>query len=277
MKELERGKHLAGLIYAGKKSWLDLFERHTFFTKDYKYYLSVISASTTKEEQNMWSGWVQSRLRLLVKGIDESDSGVEVAHPYYKAVERFHRCKTEAEKDRVLSGSMDFVATEESKAADNGEEAKPANGEGTDGEVITIYTTTHYIGLQLREGVVSLSPGDSLIDHDVDTEGAKQLDISFPVSDFKRLVTSGPNYDEVKNAVRVVHTRKYVRSLLHAACTRLTIISYDLPTDLFDEGEVRPVRVKRTKTKAAKRSFADTGIDVRKTSPREDPAPDIIY
>ncbi|KAF2815857.1 Poly(A) polymeras-like protein [Mytilinidion resinicola] len=229
MKELERGKSIASLIYTGKKSWHDLFERHTFFTKDYKYYLSIISASRTKEEQNMWSGWVQSRLRLLVKGIDESDSGVEVAHPYYKAIERFHRCKTQAEKDRVLSGSVEFVVKEEDKSADEREPAKTADGDSAnDAESITIYTNTHYIGLKLRE------------------EGAKKLDISFPVSDFKRLVTSSTSYDEDKNAIRVVHTR-----------------SYDLPLDLFEEGEVRPVRVKRVKAKPVKRSFADTGIDVR--------------
>ena len=49
--------------------------------------------------------------------------------------------------------------------------------------------------------------------------------------------------------------------------------SYDLPKDLFEKGDVRPTKTSKSKkkddkkkvngTKAAKRQFAQTGIDVR--------------
>lgn len=42
--------------------------------------------------------------------------------------------------------------------------------------------------------------------------------------------------------------------------------SYDLPMDVFESGETRPARAKKTKShKPAKRSFAETGIDVRES------------
>ncbi|OCL02803.1 poly(A) polymerase Pap [Glonium stellatum] len=223
IRELERGKDIINGIFAGKKAWKDLFERHSFFTLSYKYYLSVVSASRTKEAQNRWSGWVQSKVRILVKGIDESEAGVQCAHPFVKAFDRVHRCKDETEVERVVQGNQDYQISEPvpesgNEVANGGE----ANGDGTQ----IIYTTTHYVGIELQEG-------------------AKQLDISFPVAEFKRVVTEWKDYDPDMNSIRVVHTR-----------------NYDLPADLFEPGETRPTRTKKAKShKTAKRSFAETGMD----------------
>ncbi|OCK81606.1 poly(A) polymerase Pap [Lepidopterella palustris CBS 459.81] len=249
VRELQRGKTLANEILAGKKSWKDLFDRHTFFTSDYKYYLSVVSASRTREAQNIWSGYVQSRIRLLIKGIDESDAGVECAHPFNKGIDRVHRCTTEEEHERVLSGSLEFKVADDYSEV-NGEESddKPAadkenkadkavtKGEESNGHgAHTIYTTTHYIGIKLAEGRPPI--------------WAKTLDISFPVQEFRRVVTSWTSYDADLNSMRVVHTR-----------------NYDLPADLFEPGETRPARTKKSKThRSVKRSFAESGLDVRES------------
>src|SRR5205807_1686220 len=99
--------------------------------KDYKYYLSVIAASRTKEAHKKWSGWIGSRVRLLVKNIDESEAGVECARPHNKEYERIHRCKDENEVGRVVQGNLDFQVSE---AGSDGT-ADVINGTKMEGEV----------------------------------------------------------------------------------------------------------------------------------------------
>ncbi|ORY13352.1 Poly(A) polymeras-like protein [Clohesyomyces aquaticus] len=223
--EFTRAEEIANLVVAGKKSWSDLFERHTFFTKDHKYYLSIVAACTTKEAHDLFSGLVQSKVRILVKGIDDSAIGVEVARPYVKYFERVHRCHTEDQVDRIKQGNMDFLIPDD-KAPSNAATGKPVNGDNSDG-LYTIYTTTFYIGLTLSE------------------DSNKQLDISYPVSEFKRYITMSDTYDQQTMSVRVIHTR-----------------NYDLPADVFVEGETRPTKPvkekkKKHSSKTAKRSFTE--------------------
>ncbi|RDI83112.1 hypothetical protein Vi05172_g6815 [Venturia inaequalis] len=112
MRELARASGLMTEIFAKKKSWNDLFEKHTFFTKDYKYYLSVNCASRSKEAQQVWSGHVQSKVRRLVSNIENSDTGVSIAHPYVKGFQRVHKCKTEEEYDQILHGELKYQIAE---------------------------------------------------------------------------------------------------------------------------------------------------------------------
>lgn len=169
-RELERADKLATQIFNGEKQWKDLFQRHTFFTEGYKYYLSIISASRTKDAQLIWSGLVQSKVRRLVNGIEMSTPGVELAHPYTKGFDRVHRCKNEEEIDKVLQGSIEFQAedikTETTEEANDIKQTVAAEGsaEGmemptTNGQkqetqdgISTIYTTTFYVGTELKPG-----------------------------------------------------------------------------------------------------------------------------
>lgn len=172
-KELVRADKLATQIFSGERQWKDLFERHTFFSEGYKYYLSIVSASKTKEAQQIWSGLVQSKVRRLVTGIEQSQAGVEIAHPYTKGFDRVHRCKNDDEIDQVLQGSLDFqdknVETQTTEQANDIKQTTAADGsaenmempradglkqEGEDG-VRTIYSTTFYIGLELTKGMQS--------------------------------------------------------------------------------------------------------------------------
>lgn len=219
MDEFERADRIIGAILGGKKTWADLFERHTFFTKDHKYYLSVIAASRTKEADDLFAGLVQSKVRLLVKGIEDGDAGVERARPYIKGVDRVHRCVDEDQIERVVQGNTDYMIKKDSPIA---------NGT-SDGEKHhhTIYTTTFYIGLTLPDGAT------------------RSLDISFPVSEFKRYITSSDIYNEDVMSVRIVHTR-----------------NHQLPDDLFQPGESKPVREKKKKSsKPDKRKFTETELD----------------
>jgi poly(A) polymerase len=163
MRELKRGGNIADQIMAGKATWKDLFVKQTFFTQGYKYYLSVISASTTKEAQQLWYGLVESKVRLLVVAL-EAYSSIALAHPFNKGFERVHKCYNDEDIEKAKGGSLEYQVKEEPTATSDaandtsvGPVAKDAdiNGEqkptGNDNFTM-VYTTTHYIGLELREG-----------------------------------------------------------------------------------------------------------------------------
>jgi poly(A) polymerase len=157
--EIHRANGICQNILSGKKSWDDLFAKHTFFTDDYKYYLSIVSASRTKEAQQIWSGLVQSKVRRLVSAIEMSDTGVDVAHPFNKGFDRIHWCKDEEEVNKVFQGELNFQISEEKlaevQAAENGAEAES--------KPTVVYTTSYYIGLKLSNlgGMVKLSAVDA--------------------------------------------------------------------------------------------------------------------
>lgn len=164
-------------IFMKQLSWQDLFARHTFFTHDYKYYLSITASSKTKEAESVWSGLVESKLRHLVGALDRKPI-VAVAHPFPKGFERIHLIKNEKEMEAVKNGSTQHQAkgtktamTDETKDAahqaavqntlENAEVLGPAEGkiEGTvDNDGQTVYTTTYYIGLELKP----LEPGNRI-------------------------------------------------------------------------------------------------------------------
>jgi poly(A) polymerase len=169
MRELERAGNITDKIFTGQLQWKELFTKHTFFTDGYKYYLSIIAASRTKDAQVVWSGLVESKVRLLVSNL-ETQGSIEVARPFNKGFDRVHRCKSEAEIEAVISGDLSYQAkdiqtetTDLAKdpkhvaAAEGGADAmKMPSGNGemsTDGqEIHTIYTTTYYIGIELVQG-----------------------------------------------------------------------------------------------------------------------------
>ncbi|KAI9690437.1 MAG: polynucleotide adenylyltransferase [Bathelium mastoideum] len=254
LREIKRAKDVSTAIFNGQLKWSDMFEKHTFFTQGYKYYLSIVSASRTKEAQQIWSGLVQSKVRKLVLSIESSEAGIEVVHPFTKGFDRVHRCKTDADIEMVKQGSLKFQASDiqtattdqtndikQSVAAQGesnihmptGENGKPANETDEEG-ISTIYTTTFYVGIELEKD-------------------RKSLDISMPVNDFKWQCTEWPQYDADLNSIRIVHTR-----------------NYDLPDDVFEAGETKPARSKKSKqtkpnetSATKKRTLDEAGIEVR--------------
>lgn len=169
-KELERGGDLVDKIFTGQLQWKDLFDRHTFFTNAYKYYLGVVSTSRSKEAQLLWQGLVESKVRHLVTDL-EHDGLINLAHPFIKGFERVHRCKNEEAVDAVIHGDLRYwvkeIKTETTDcdhdpkyhAAAQGEAdnvAMPSDVpvESTNGKEGTVlYTTTYYIGLELNQGI----------------------------------------------------------------------------------------------------------------------------
>jgi poly(A) polymerase len=168
LKELKRGGDICDKIFLGQLSWKDLFERHSFFTNGYKYYLSVVSSSRGKEAQLLWGGLVESKVRHLVSELEHDDL-IEIAHPFNKGFERVHRCRTEEEIAAVMRGDLSYQAKEiKTETTDNISDPKhdiAAAGEASDVKVETeetkvtangsdyteLHTTTYYIGLQLSQ------------------------------------------------------------------------------------------------------------------------------
>jgi poly(A) polymerase len=220
-EEFGRADKILQHIFSGTKDWDSLFERHSFFTKDHKYYLSVVAASRNKEANSTFSGLVQSKIRHIVKGIDDGQTGIHTARPYIKYFERYHRCKDE-QFHEVTQGSLDYMIPASEVPAEGTE---PANG-----ETHIIYTTTFYIGLTL--------PPDA----------TKSLDISYPVSQFRNYITDSDLYDDKTMSVKVVHTRN-------------TALPDDVFEKGETRPKKPSKDKKKKDAKSAKRHFADTGLD----------------
>ena len=181
LRELDRGGDVCDKIFTNQLQWKDLFGRHSFFTSGYKYYLSIVSCSRSKEAQSLWSGLVESKVRHLVSELDY-DENVSLAHPFNKGFDRVHRCQNEDEVQAVINGDLRFQAkdiktetTDASKdpkhnAAASGDADNltmldgAGNGTKTEDEVTTLYTTTYYIGLLLSPGENALAPATTSAD-----------------------------------------------------------------------------------------------------------------
>jgi poly(A) polymerase len=169
LKELHRGGDICDKILTGQLNWSELFTRHTFFTKDYKYYLSVIASSRDKEAQNVWSGLVESKLRQLVIQLDLQGS-IEVAHPFNKGFERVHTCPTPEAIDAIQVGSLEYqIKDSKTETTDETNDAKHAAAAQNAAEDVAlpevrqtmeqngdansiVYTTTYYVGIDLKPG-----------------------------------------------------------------------------------------------------------------------------
>ncbi|KAI9055457.1 hypothetical protein LZ554_000411 [Drepanopeziza brunnea f. sp. 'monogermtubi'] len=230
-KELKRGGEIADRVMMGKAKWKDLFEKHTFFTSSYKYYLCIITASTSSEAQTKWAGFVESKVRLLVGKLTEQTS-IEIAQPFNKGYNRAHRCRTDQQVEEVKTGSLEYYAKDIGTATTGHglavgallKDEATSDHESTNGDekLTMVYTTTHYIGLKLHEG-------------------AKSLDLSWHVEDFKHTCSGWDQYKNDVNAIHISHKK-----------------NYDLPDDLFDEGDVKPVKPARPQKKSSnKRTSSD--------------------
>lgn len=111
-RELKRALQISESIMVGKRPWSDLFSKHTFFTAGYKYYISVISAAKTKESHTIWSGYVESKVRMLVQKLEQHQS-IALAHAFNKGYERHHRCHNEQEIESVQEGSLDYLCKDD--------------------------------------------------------------------------------------------------------------------------------------------------------------------
>ncbi|KAG1877547.1 Poly(A) polymerase [Suillus subluteus] len=207
-------------VIVGTASWSELFLKHDFFHK-YRYYLQVIASTATADLQIKWAGTVESRIRQLVMKLEYVDSLI-LAHPFIKGFDQVSHCITEEEVRQVAQGQISDVIAKRTKA----------DIEGLDGSS-TVHSTTFYIGLLIEPKPLG-------------AVGPRRLDISYPTTEFTKLVKMWEKYDE--DTMGIV-----VRNIKSSA----------LPDYVFDEGERQPKQaLKRPKTGKGSGKSSNTSPDM---------------
>ncbi|EIN10986.1 Poly(A) polymerase [Punctularia strigosozonata HHB-11173 SS5] len=204
-EELKKGSELVEKIIVGTADWSELFIKHDFFDK-YRYYLQVIASTGNADLQLKWSGTVESRIRQLVMKLEYVDS-LTLAHPFIKGFEQVSYCLSDEEVRAVAQGEISETVKKRVL-----EDIKDKEGAST------VYTTTFYIGLAIEPK----QPGSN---------GPRKLDISYPTTEFTKLVKMWEKFDEAKMGIVVRHIR-------HTA----------LPDYVFGEGGRQTRPQKRPKT-----------------------------
>lgn len=245
IQEMIRAGEITDNILMRKSSWADLFKKHDFFLR-YKYYLVIRCASLSAESQLQWGGLVQSKLRVFVQKLDSLDS-LKLAHPFVEGYDRVHYCKDMAEaalvshiKDvdvKAESANLESTAKSEGNSEANQTPSKldlskaseNDNESGGNSQPITLFSTSYYIGLQLAA---------------MDTKESKQINLSWQSQHFYDLVKAWPKYDEENMSICIRYVRKYVLLL---RLVLLLTFSYDLPDDVFEPGEHKPIRRQKKK------------------------------
>lgn len=210
-------------IFMKQLSWNDLFTRHTFFTQDYKYYLSITASSKTKEAESIWSGLVESKLRHLVGALDRK-AIIALAHPFPKGFERIHLVTDAQAMEAVKNGSTQYQAkgtttgmTDETKdaahqaAAQNGvenAEVPELPQQQPENDSQTVYTTTYYIGLELKPLEPGMDAHMPFTTRLTCSGASRSLDISTDSQIFKSTCTSWPGYQPEVMDLAVTHVRK---------------------------------------------------------------------
>ena len=237
LRELERGDKIANDIFDPKSpvTWKDLFRKHSFFTEDHKYYLSIITASHDQEAAKAWSGLVESKVRHLVMSLELLSEMINLARPFTKGFKRVHKCNGPDQIHDVRHGSMKYQIEETETVETTDPELVTTNGEGAaipdthskQADVSpngphTLYTITFYVGV------------------DITDKATKNLNISQATNYFEGICRSWQNYNDNLHWVKVVPCK-----------------CYELPEDLFDKrlGEARPAKPEKKKKTTLKRSF----------------------
>jgi len=238
VKEIGRSSKIADDIFNGKAKWADLFKKHTFFTHDHKYYISIIASCNEPDGAKAWAGAVESKIRHFIGGLDANTKMIKLARPFTKGFKRVHRCESDEQIKAVKRGEMkykveetktiestdpDLVAANGAGTATNDDDAAPAIADVPGAQ--TVYTYTYYVG----------------IDPTALLEQTKNLDIQAETSSFKDRCYGWEKIEINKHSVEVVPCKNWM-----------------LPDDLFDPaaGEVKPSKP------AKKRKFNGTDEDM---------------
>lgn len=210
LSEFKRGVSIMNEIAANKSTWSKLLERHDFFHR-YRFYLCiVVSTKANSDEHLKYSGMVESKLRLLVQKL-ELVEGIELAHPYVKDFHNGYLCESEAQIQEVLQNYGSLKGDQVTK------DITPVSTENKDEDASKkkeIHLTKLFIGLKL----------------DINKNGEKKLDIQHPCSEFFNICKSWLDFDSNIHQIQIKNVKLY-----------------DLPADVYIEGEERPAKVSKRK------------------------------
>lgn len=214
MKEFKRGAEIMNDITTGQKSWSDLLTRHTFFHQ-YKFYLCIVAATEGSSEDHLkWSGMVESRLRLLIQKLEVTE-GIDIAHPYVKPFENSYLCEDQNQAKEIAHAYGNAQGEEVVK------DVPIFSSENKEKypDRIELHLTKLYIGLGIE----------------LNKSGEKKLDIQYPCSEYYNICKSWVSYDEKMNFIQIKNVKLY-----------------DLPNDVYIEGESKPVRTSKRKRSSTK-------------------------
>ncbi|CEL97701.1 unnamed protein product [Vitrella brassicaformis CCMP3155] len=80
--EFERGHEIADNVNKGHATWNDILQEADFF-RSAKRFLMIESLAKTEQVHRKWHGWIESKLRFLIKALEQM-ANVEV-HPWPKS------------------------------------------------------------------------------------------------------------------------------------------------------------------------------------------------
>lgn len=231
-QECKLAAEIVDRIIVGTGQWSELFKKHDFFYK-YKYYLQIIASSGSADLQLKWHGTVESKLRQLVMKLELVPTLV-CAHPYTKGFEQISECHSDEELRQVATGDIPEEVAKRTKMealskqdeATVKEQDEAAQQQAAKEGHRMIWTTTFFIGLQVEPRSASAPPG-----------APRRLDISYPTTEFTRMVKQWEQFDDSSMGIVVRHIK----------CSQL-------PEYVF-EGDEKPVAkpLKRAKNGKAKR------------------------
>eukprot|EP00557_Chaetoceros_sp_GSL56_P006421 CAMPEP_0176504642 /NCGR_PEP_ID=MMETSP0200_2-20121128/16049_1 /TAXON_ID=947934 /ORGANISM="Chaetoceros sp., Strain GSL56" /LENGTH=785 /DNA_ID=CAMNT_0017904101 /DNA_START=189 /DNA_END=2546 /DNA_ORIENTATION=- len=112
-EELYRADKIMDEIGSGDLQWSELFKDNDFFT-DHVHYLQIKIISKTQEDHRTWFGLCESRLRILIAGLESGDHGTH-AYPFAKFFTRHCDMNDNATVfQKKQNGRMDKEQHEES-------------------------------------------------------------------------------------------------------------------------------------------------------------------
>ncbi|VIO98643.1 Uncharacterized protein BM_BM6348 [Brugia malayi] len=82
MNEIEEGLVTINDIMKGKTGWSALFEEVNFFSR-YKHFLALLCLSATEQDELVWCGLVESKIRFLIASLERRES-IRVCHVHTK-------------------------------------------------------------------------------------------------------------------------------------------------------------------------------------------------
>lgn len=179
----------------------------------------------------------------------EMVDGIVLAHPFNCSFDKVHYCSTDDEAAQVATGeTIRQVRAESTNLQKTALSDKPEAPSAAESK-ITVYTSTFYIGL-----VITLKDGTDCrqrrcLNGVAATGETRKLDISWPSQEFYDICRHSPGYNEDSMNVSIKHIRKY-RPLVELMTY---LLSFDLPDDVFYDGQTRPTKEKK---KAKKRGHA---------------------
>ncbi|KAI0776173.1 polymerase [Trametes elegans] len=229
-EEFQRGCTIVDEVMRGEAEWSALFTKHDFFWR-YRFYLQVIASSRDFDIQNKWSGTVESKIRHLVMKLEYVDA-LKLAHPFIKGLEKVYYCISEEEAKAVARGEIPDQVAQRQKEDVAGKEG-----------VISVHTTSFFIGLAIKP-------------KEANAKGPRKLDISYPTTEFLKMVRMWEKYDE---------------SAMHIELR--TIKHTNLPDYCYDPGEREATNKSKKRSRGSKDSPAPSSKRSRVSSDASMPPP----